>query len=366
MALTKVSTGVVDMSGNTGRLVIAKGNDLERPASPSIGMIRESTETTPSKVEVYTDNGGSPDWQFLKEVGPTLVPLTVDYLVVAGGGGGASGYGAAGAGGGAGELLYKTAQTLTVGGSGYTVTVGAGGIGGQVTSSTVGSAGTQGSDSIFIQTTKGGGFGRPAGGSPQYVYVGSDGGSGGGGAFNGTGGASTAVFPGLGFAGGAGWNGFNYGCGGGGGAGSAGINGYSGSGGNGGAGVQNSIAVASGSGPYYAAGGGGGLYNQSSGYGIGGSGIGGSSYCNQNTTGGAPNTGSGGGGGSYCSGTAFLGGAGSSGILILKYPSVFTIDTTQIGTNLSSTNNNSVSGYTITTIICANSATTGTGTITFA
>ena len=366
MALTKVSTGVVDMSTSTGGLVIAKGNDLERPASPSIGMIRESTETIPGKVEVYTDNSGTPGWQFLEEVGPTFVPLTVDYLVVAGGGGGASGYGAAGAGGGAGELLYKTAQTLTVGGSGYTVTVGAGGIGGQVTSSTVGSAGTQGSDSIFIQTTKGGGFGRPAGGSPQYVYVGSDGGSGGGGAFNGTGGASTAVFPGLGFAGGAGWNGFNYGCGGGGGAGSAGINGYSGSGGNGGAGVQNSIAVASGSGPYYAAGGGGGLYNQSSGYGIGGSGIGGSSYCNQNTTGGAPNTGSGGGGGSYCSGTAFLGGAGSSGILILKYPSVFTIDTTQIGTNLSSTNNNSVSGYTITTIICANSATTGTGTITFA
>ena len=368
MALTKVSTGVVDMSGNTGGLVIAKGNGTNEqptcnpPTTNNLGSIRENTDSGVNKVEVCTSTG----WQFLEEAGPTFVPLTVDYLVVAGGGGGASGYGAAGAGGGAGELLYKTAQTLTVGGSGYTVTVGAGGIGGQVTSSTVGSAGTQGSDSIFIQTTKGGGFGRPAGGSPQYVYVGSDGGSGGGGGFIGTGGASTAVFPGLGFAGGAGWNGFNYGCGGGGGAGSAGINGYSGSGGNGGAGVQNSIAVASGSGPYYAAGGGGGLYNQSSGYGIGGSGIGGSSDGNQNTTGGAPNTGSGGGGGSYCSGTAFLGGAGSSGILILKYPSVFTIDTTQIGTNLSSTNNNSVSGYTITTIICANSATTGTGTITFA
>ena len=368
MALTKVSTGVVDMSGNTGGLVIAKGNGTNEqptcnpPTTNNLGSIRENTDSGVNKVEVCTSTG----WQFLEEAGPTFVPLTVDYLVVAGGGGGASGYGAAGAGGGAGELLYKTAQTLTVGGSGYTVTVGAGGIGGQVTSSTVGSAGTQGSDSIFIQTTKGGGFGRPAGGSPQYVYVGSDGGSGGGGGFIGTGGASTAVFPGLGFAGGAGWNGFNYGCGGGGGAGSAGINGYSGSGGNGGAGVQNSIAVASGSGPYYAAGGGGGLYNQSSGYGIGGSGIGGSSYCNQNTTGGSPNTGSGGGGGSYCSGTAFLGGAGSSGILILKYPSAYTIDTTQIGSDLSTTNDNSVSGYTITTIICANSATTGTGTITFA
>ena len=76
MALTKVSTGVVDMSTSTGGLVIAKGNDLERPASPSIGMIRESTETTPGKVEVYTDNSGTPGWQFLEEVGPTFVPLT--------------------------------------------------------------------------------------------------------------------------------------------------------------------------------------------------------------------------------------------------------------------------------------------------
>ena len=103
------------------------------------------------------------------------------------------------------SFLYKTAQTLTLGGSGYTVTVGAGGIGGQVTNSTVGSAGAQGGDSVFIQTTKGGGFGRPAGGSPAGVYVGSDGGSGGGGTFNGAGGASIATSPGLGFAGGAGF-----------------------------------------------------------------------------------------------------------------------------------------------------------------
>ena len=88
MALTKVSTGVVDMSGNTGGLVIAKGTETQRPASPSIGMIHESTETTPSKVEVYTDNSGTSGWQFLEEVGSTKAPLTVDYLVVAGGGGG--------------------------------------------------------------------------------------------------------------------------------------------------------------------------------------------------------------------------------------------------------------------------------------
>ena len=31
MALTKVSTGVVDMSGNTGGLVIAKGTTAQQP-----------------------------------------------------------------------------------------------------------------------------------------------------------------------------------------------------------------------------------------------------------------------------------------------------------------------------------------------
>jgi hypothetical protein len=57
MAITKVSTAVVDMSGNTGGLVIAKGNDSERPLPANIGMIRENTETTPSKLEVYDSTG---------------------------------------------------------------------------------------------------------------------------------------------------------------------------------------------------------------------------------------------------------------------------------------------------------------------
>ena len=354
MALTKVSTGVVDMSGNTGGLVIAKGTTAQQPTCNAsiLGSIREDTDSTGEiKVQVCTSTG----WRFLKYDG---IPLIVDYLVVAGGGGGASAHGASGAAGGAGEYLYKTSQTLTTGGSGYTVTVGAGGIGGQVTSSTVGSAGTQGSDSIFIQTTKGGGFGRPAGGSPAGVYAGSDGGSGGGGAFNGTGGASTAVSPGLGNAGGAGYAGSNYGCGGGGGAGSAGINGTTNTGGAGGAGVQNPITVASGSGPYYAAGGGGGIYNQSSGAGIGGSGIGGNSYNTQNATDGVANTGSGGGGGCYTGSAVYLGGDGGSGVVILRYPSAYA---SAIGGSLISTKDSTtVSGYTIETI------TTGSGTITFA
>ena len=354
MALTGASTSVVDMSSDTTGLVIAKGTTAERNAisSPQAGMIRNNTET--DKVEVY--NGA--DWRNLVEAGNATPPLIVDYLVVAGGGGGASGYGASGAGGGAGEFLYKTAQTLTLGGSGYTVTVGAGGIGGQVTNSTVGSAGAQGGDSVFIQTTKGGGFGRPAGGSPAGVYVGSDGGSGGGGTFNGAGGASIATSPGLGFAGGAGYSTTNYGSGGGGGAGSAGINGTSTSGGNGGAGVQNSITGVSPA-PYYAAGGGAGLYNLTSVTGIGGSGIGGSSYYNQNATDGAANTGSGGGGACTYLGNIYQGGDGGSGVVILRYPDAYTINfQTGVGF-ISSTATLSATSEKVTTI------TAGSGTITF-
>ena len=140
MALTKVSTGVVDMSGNTGGLIIAKGTTAQQPTctAANLGSIRENT--TENKVEVCTAGGGTPAWQFLEEAGPTKVPLTVDYLVVAGGGGGGAGYTAStvgtGGGGGAGGLI----TTTTFGGTGstltlaavtpYTVSVGAGGGGG--------------------------------------------------------------------------------------------------------------------------------------------------------------------------------------------------------------------------------------------
>ena len=121
-----------------------------------------------------------------------------------------------------------------------------------------------------------------------------------------------------------------------------GVDAQSNRGGNGGAGTASSY---SGSSVTYAGGGGGGVQS--------------------GTT-----VGSGGAGGSYSTSTnpyqAFAGGDGGSGVVILRYPSSYTIDTSQIGSDLSSTTSNSVSGYLITTIICANSATTGTGTITFA
>ncbi len=83
MSLTGVSTSVVDMSGDTTGLVIAKGTTAERDAisSPQAGMIRNNTET--DRVEVY--NGT--DWRNLVEAGNAAPLLTVDYLVVGGGGG---------------------------------------------------------------------------------------------------------------------------------------------------------------------------------------------------------------------------------------------------------------------------------------
>ena len=122
-----------------------------------------------------------------------VVPLTVDYLVSAGGGGGASGYGGiGGGGGGAGGLrssygnsagtpawINETTLTLTPG-TNYSVTVGAGSSGASYTD---GGQGTSGSNSVFHSITSvGGGYARSysAGGGSS-----ANGGSGGGAKFNG-------------------------------------------------------------------------------------------------------------------------------------------------------------------------------------
>ena len=46
MALTKVSTGVVDMSQDTGGLIIAKGTTAQQPTctAANLGSIRENTD----------------------------------------------------------------------------------------------------------------------------------------------------------------------------------------------------------------------------------------------------------------------------------------------------------------------------------
>jgi len=223
--------------------------------------------------------------------------LTCDYLVVAGGGGGGGVAGDASSGGGAGGLRSSVSptggggsaeSTLSVTNQAYSITVGAGGTGG------VGNAaGTSGTNSIFSTVTStGGGFGSYSG------NTGGNGGSGGGG--SGTGTANQGYAAGSGN-------------GGGGGAGGAGattaFNGTN----KGGVGVNNSITGTSVS---YAGGGnpGGGRGNTAFGGGEGESGLNAN-----NATSGTVNTG-GGGGGRWSDPTSRTGGAGGSGIVIIRYP----------------------------------------------
>ena len=249
------------------------------------------------------------------------VGLTCDVLVVAGGGGGAS------AGGGAGGVLGFASQNLPSG-TAQTVTLGAGGNSG--TGSLSGSAATQGTASSFgsLTATVGGGIGSRTGNAGDTS--GGSGGSGGGGGSSAgtliTGGAGTS---GQGYAGGnnapTSTSSSPYSSGGGGGAGGVGGQGNGGSiSGNGGAGVNtytnatwlSSALTVTGLGVsgYIAGGGGGGLYVAGGTVGIGsaGGGNGGSGVAGTNAI---PNTGGGGGG----AGGSANGGAGGSGLVIVRY-----------------------------------------------
>ena len=178
MALTKVSTAVVDLSSSTGALEIAKG--ATTTAVAPIGTLRANT--TDHTMEVYTSTG----WQVLAEGGSILPSLTVDYLVVGGGG---AGQGRRGGGGGAGGLIATTTyggseNAVTLSPSNYTfgVTIGGGGVGAQNTAS-YGANG--GASTIGItgstQTAYGGGGGGAS------TLQGRPGGSGGGGGNGGSG-----------------------------------------------------------------------------------------------------------------------------------------------------------------------------------
>ena len=292
---TKLSTDVIDLSGNTEALTIPKG----------------TTATT----------------------------LDVEYFVVAGGGGGGGAFNnsAGGGGGGAGGLLTGTGSVS----SNVTVTIGSGGAGNLAGAP---SGTTNGQDSVFDTITAiGGGFGGSCNDSstnPSNSFSqGQDGGSGGGGQYYNYGGSTPNVAgsgtAGQGFGGGIAYNN-NYdddGAGGGGGASAAGSDGTNTKGGDGGDGIATSIT---GSSVTYAGGGGGGqyLYNTASGtYGDGGSGGGGNGGRPNavNGTYGMPNTGGGGGGASANQGSAPNGGNGGSGTVIIKYP---TTNTLTVGSGL--------------------------------
>jgi hypothetical protein len=304
------------------------------------------------------------------------IPVMVDYLVVAGGGGGGgqkSAYYATG-GGGAGGL--RCTVTATGGGgtlesalsllknTNYTVTVGAGG-------STSSSGGLNGNNSVFstITSTGGGGGGKPS----DDVHTGAAGGSSGGGGASAQGSGSGAPVANQGFRGGSGNSAGNTGAGGGGGAGAAGQQGGSlpvdglnpagpgaAIGGYGGAGVATSIT---GSSVTYAGGGGGGAgydgTNAGTAAGAGGSGGGGAGNFTTtgNGTAGTANTGGGGGGCIGLNGSTRVGGAGGSGIVILRYSDTLTIT---IGAGLTGTTSSASGGYKRTTL------TAGTGNVSWA
>lgn len=259
-------------------------------------------------------------------------PVDVEVLIVAGGGGGG---GSIGGGGGAGEFIERVGAAnrvaLTPSGSPYTITVGAGGVGGSYSGPTDGSDG--GDSSAFGISAAGGG-----GGGAIY-RTGRPGGSGGGAGSVlavAAGGAAQVSGSGLGFAGGSGSCGS---CGsaaavagGGGGAGGVGAASSGQSGGAGGPGRSTSITGIARS---FAGGGGGGINSDSaarssgpSGAGQAGGGAGGD-YGTRATDRGVtedygqdavPNSGSGGGGaGNPIGETGRAGGNGGSGIVIVRY-----------------------------------------------
>jgi hypothetical protein len=256
-------------------------------------------------------------------------PYMGSYLVVAGGGGG--GYGQA-AGGGAGGVLANSITLL--GGTTYSVSVGAGGAGGL---NSIGQRGQNGSDSVFGTLTATGGGGGGAGDVPggSTANNGINGASGGGSATRTASAGCTVGTPGTGisgqgFSGGSGASDcHNYQAGGGGGgAGGVGGNASGGwnnnRGGNGGIGVITTIITTSiatsnsvgqvNSGSVYFGGGGGGWNNGSGGL---GGGAAGTNHSTLNTpSSGSPNTGGGGSGGGY------NGGSGGSGVVILSVPTI--------------------------------------------
>ena len=258
-------------------------------------------------------------------VSPTY-PVTVDYLIVAGGGG--AGRDQAG-GGGAGGLIFEPGQTITAGS--YTVTIGAGG----ASAIDSASAPSSGEDTTFLGLTA---LGGGPGSYGNTNSISKDGGSGGGGDGEGrnpSGGTGLQFSSTDGGYGNDGGDGANPGAaGGGGGAGSAGSNANGSNGGAGGDGLKEvtvsgtiyNFATIFGtnygeliSGEAWFAGGGGGADdpgNVSASGGKGGGGDATTSSTDPAGEDGAINTG-GGGGGSWSSGLS--GGSGGSGIVIIRY-----------------------------------------------
>lgn len=299
-----------DGSIEFGSSNIQSGTTAQRPSDPMYGTVYYNT--TMSIFEWYdgTQWMTASSQRRSDEVVQSFLTSTTftvpdgitnisEVLVVGGGGGGGSAFGGGGGGGG---VIYSTNYAVTSGAE-ITVTIGAGGTGGICTPTNT--AATNGGNSVFgslIAIGGGAGGGYNAGSATS-------GGSGGGGRDGGGGGSGTS---GQGYAGGTGYT--NVG-GGGGGATQPGQNAASSTtGANGGNGFLSTI---SGSVAYYGGGGGSG---GSSSQGTGGLGGGVAGVNGATPSAAANNTGGGGGGSCNTSyNTAYRGGAGGSGIVIIKY-----------------------------------------------
>ena len=228
-------SGLVNASTSTGGLWLPSGTTAQRPASPQNGQMRYNTTT--SLFEAYQ---GSSWINFV-----ISSPPNVSYLVVAGGGGsGKSETSDPAGGGGAGG--YRSSTLSVLANTPYTVTIGAGGLGGSFPNVQY-----QGGDTTFSSITSigGGSGGNGSGtvGNSNTTRNGTSGGSGGGSGYAGVGGAGVG---GSGTAGQGNSGATNTTSIGGGGGGSF----AAGSGQSGGAGTSNSIT---GSAVTYAAGGAG-------------------------------------------------------------------------------------------------------------
>ena len=332
----------VYVDATKGWVATNSGNSVDASAAQFI-TATGGTETTSGDFKIHTFTG--PGTFCVSAVGNPGGSTSVDYVVVAGGGAGGSGNNAGGGGAGgyrespgttssytASPLGASPAAAITVTASAFPITVGGGGAQKPAGPGTD-SRGTKGSNSTFSTITSTGGGGGAVGngstnGTPGTDDVGEAGGSGGGGAYRNYGcstsaggaGNTPSVTPPQGNTGGSSSScAPSYGASGGGGAGAVGTNGSGPAAGPGGAGVTSEITGS----PVARAGGGGGGTNgpQSTG-GTGGGGAGAPPSAPGTATAGTANTGGGGGGGSNpVSSPAAnrLGGAGGSGIVIIRY-----------------------------------------------
>jgi hypothetical protein len=283
------------------------------------GAVYTRTDNRWLSSNIYTDTASAVDVfgyenSFRPSPNDIPEPTTFDVLLAAGGGGGGGNCAtcAGGGGGGGGGVIESDGVVAAIGTQ--TVTIGGGGGGG------VGGAsrtnGTNGSNTVFGAITATGG----GGGGAQLGVAGNNGGSGGGGSGGGSpvAGAGGTGIAGQGSAGGAGMVASPYGSGGGGGATGRGVVGVAAYSGDGGSGYLNYFL---GTLMILGSGGGAGAYNTGV-AGNGETGVAGSG-ANQSVNAGvgyaATANRGGGGGGANGSTLGKNGGAGSSGIVIVRY-----------------------------------------------